>query len=124
MNVAILTLTVVAAGALSASRFVANSGAYPTDGDLAIGVTRTGAGGVGDLVPVDALGTSMVEAGGAIGDGKPVTADAAGRAVEAGEGDLVYGRALQAAAGEGAEIEVLLIVCNGVPIPATPVQGG
>lgn len=124
MNVAILTLTVVAAGALSACRFVTNGGAYPTEGDMAIGVTRTGAGGAGDLVPVDALGTSMVEAGGVIENGKLVTVDATGRAVQAGEGDLVYGRALQAAAGEGELIEVLLIPCNGVPIPVAAAPGG
>lgn len=123
MNVAILTLTVVAAGALSACRFVTNGGAYPTANDLAIGVTRTGAGGAGDLVPVDAMGTSMVEAAGAIAAGKPVTVDATGRVEEAGAGDLVYGRALQAATAEGEVIEVLLIACSGVPIPA-PVQGG
>lgn len=124
MNVAILTLTVVAAGALSACRFVTHGGAYPSANDLAIGVTRTGVGGAGDLVPVDALGTSMVEAAGAIDAGALVTVDAQGRVEEAGAGDLVYGRALQAATAEGEVIEVLLITCNGVPMPTPPVQGG
>jgi hypothetical protein len=108
MNTAILTLTVTAAAALSANRFVTAVGAVPAAAAACIGVTRTSAAAAGDLVPVDALGTTMVEVGaGGVAAGAGVECDNTGKAITLASG-VQLGRALTAGAA-GALIEVLLI---------------
>lgn len=107
MNIPLLTLTVVAAAALNAARFVTAGGAVPAANANVIGVTRT-SGGAGELVPVDALGTTMVEASAAIAAGAAVATTNDGRAVTHSTGAVVA-RALTAATGAGQLIEVLLI---------------
>lgn len=108
MNTAILTLTVAAAAALSANRFVTAVGAVPAANANCVGVTRSSAGAAGDLVPVDVLGTAMVEASAAIVAGAAVATTNDGRAVTYSTG-AVLGRALTAAGAAGQFIEVLLI---------------
>lgn len=108
-NIAILTLTVSAAGALAACRFVTEAGAYPAvSGDRAFGVTRTSAGVAGDLVPVDIQGTATVECGAAVTAGQAVQADATGRIVPLVATKAAVGRALEAGAVNGI-IEILLV---------------
>lgn len=108
MNIPTLTLSVAAAAALSANRFVTATGAVPAAGANVLGVTRTSAGAAGDLVPVDADGTALVEAGAAIAAGAAVETDASGKALTKNTGATVA-RALQAATAAGQLIEVRLI---------------
>lgn len=116
MNIAILTLTVAAAGVLEANRFVTQAGAYPAAGAAAFGVARTGATAAGDLVPVDILGTTTAEAGAAIsGPDVALMVDATGRVVPlTGAGKSPVGRSMQAASGAGALLEILLVPGAGL----------
>ena len=110
-NISVLTLTVTAAAALSANRFVTAGGAVPAGSAACIGVTRTSAAAAGDLVPVDVLGTAIVETGGAVAAGAAVECDSSGRAVTLSSGvklgRMAPGQA--AAGGAGVFVEVLLI---------------
>lgn len=119
-SISLLTLTVAAAGALAADRFVTIGGAYPAAGGLAFGVTRTSAGAAGDLLPVDVMGTAIVQAGAAIAVGATVMVGTDGKAItHDGDGDKhALGRALEAAAGDGSLIEVLLIPSAGLLVTA------
>lgn len=108
MNIAILTLTVTAGGVLTANRFVTGAGAAPAANGRALGVTRTSATASGDLVPVDVLGTALVEASAAIAADAIVATTNDGRAVTYSTG-VTVGRALTAASAAGQLIEVLLI---------------
>lgn len=109
-NIAILTLTVAAAGALAACRAVTQAGAYPAAGGKAFGITRTSAEAAGDLVPTDVQGTAIVETGAAISFDADLMVDAQGRVVPLTVGaKYPVARAMQAAAGAGAFIEVLLL---------------
>lgn len=118
-NIAILTLTVAAAGALAANRFVTQAGAYPSAGAAAFGVTRTSAAVAGDLVPVDVQGTAIVEVGvGGVTKDGALMADATGRVVAlAGLSKSPVARAMETAS-EGAFIEVLLVPSAGLLTPA------
>lgn len=108
-NISTLTLTVLAAGALAACRFVTQAGAYPAAGAKAFGVTRSSAT-IGDLVPVDVQGTAIVEAGAAVTLDADLMVDATGRVVPLTVGTKYpVARAMQAASDAGDLIEVLLI---------------
>jgi hypothetical protein len=107
MNHSVQTLSILAAATLTANRFVTAVGAVPAANANVIGVTRTG-GGSGDLVPVDTLGTTLVEASAAISAGAAIATTNDGRAVTHSTGAVVA-RALQAATGAGQLIEVALI---------------
>ncbi len=108
-NVSTLTLTVTAAVALAACRFVTQAGAYPAAGAAAFGVTRSSAEAAGDLVPVDVQGTAIAEAGAAITLDAPLMVDATGRVVPLTVGSKSpVGRAMQAATAAGQQIEILL----------------
>lgn len=114
-NISTLTLTIAAAGALAASRFITQGGAYPAAGAAAIGVTRTSASAAGDLVPVDVQGTAIVETGAAVALDAPLMVDATGRVVPLTTGSKSpVGRALQPAGAAGAFIEVLLVPSAGL----------
>lgn len=114
-NLSTLTMTVAAAGALAAARFVTQSGAYPAAGTAAFGVTRTSATAQGDLVPVDVQGTTIVEAGAAITFDAPLMVDAQGRAVPLTVGSKSpVGRSMQAATAAGEQIEILLVPSAGL----------
>lgn len=118
-NISLMTLTVIATAALVANRFVTTAGAPCAAGALPLGVARSD-GAIGDPVPVDTLGTAVVEAGGIIAadatimvttDGKALTHDA--------DGDKhAVGRALDAAAAAGDLIEVLLVPSAGLLVTA------
>ena len=114
-NYSTLTLTIAAAAALVANRFVTQAGAYPAAGARAFGVTRTSAAAAGDLVPVDVNGTAIVEAGAAITFDAPLMLDATGRVVPlAGTGKTPVAVAMEAAGAAGALIEVLLVPGAGL----------
>lgn len=106
-SIALLTLNVVAGGALAIARFVTFAGAYPAAGAGAFGVTRTSAGASGDLTPVDVMGTSVVESGAAITAGALVESDVTGRVITRSAG-VILGRALNASSGAGQVVEVAL----------------
>lgn len=107
MNIAILTLPVTAAAALTSRRFVTAVGAVPAAGANVLGVTQTDAAS-GALVAVDALGTALVEASAAISAGASIETTATGSAVTKSTG-ITVARALTAATVAGQAIEVLLI---------------
>lgn len=104
----ILALSILSAGALVAERFVTHAGAQAGAAVNTLGVARAKADAIGEAVPVDVLGTAIVESGGAIAVGAALETDATGRAVTKAAGPTVA-RALRAAAGAGERIEVLLI---------------
>jgi len=106
--VSILTLSLALTGIVAPSRFVTPAGAQAGADANALGVARTG-GISGDLVPVDVLGTSLVEAGAAVSAGDTVKADASGRAVTWATSGARIGIALGDASAAGDLIEVLLI---------------
>lgn len=103
----ILTLSVTAAVAITAGLFVTATGALATAAGNAFGVARSDAA-VGDLCPVDVLGTAQVTAAAAIAAGAHVEVGASGKAATLASGKAV-GVALEAAAAAGDTIEVLLI---------------
>jgi len=102
----LLALTVAAAAAVTAERFV-NGGVHATAAGRALGVSRTDAAD-GEDFPVDAIGTAVVTAGGAIAVDAEIEVGTDGKAVTQSAG-VTVARALQAAAADGDRIEVLLI---------------
>lgn len=113
-NIAVLTLTVFAGAALAANRFVEQDGTYPTAGGSAFGVTRVDAV-TGDPVPVDVLGTTIVECGAAVSKDVALMVDANGKVVPlAGSAKQAVARSMEAGAADGALIEVLLIPSAGL----------
>lgn len=109
-NIAILTLSVTAAATLLANRGVTTGGAIPAAGAAIAGILRTG-GAAGDVLPVDALGTTMAESGAAIAVGAALEVDNLGRVITLASGTKVGrmapGQALAGAAG--ALVEIILI---------------
>ena len=105
----LLVLNVVAGGALAIARFVTAAGAYPAAGAGARGVTRTSAGASGDLVPLDIVGTAIVEAGAACTKDAAVMVDSTGRVLDKTSTFVVVGYALNAATAAGQTVEVLLV---------------
>lgn len=108
-SISLLVLNVVAAGALAVARFVTQGGAYPAAGGAALGVTRTSADASGDLVPVDAIGTAIVEAGGTVTAGAAVKVDNTGRVLDHDSTNVKVGRAISGTTTVGAMVEILLI---------------
>lgn len=108
-SIALLTLTITAAGAIAANRFVTPLGAQAGADANAIGVSRVAAAAVGEKIPVDMIGTTTVEAGAAIAAGATLKSDATGRAITwaAAGGRLAI--ALEAASAAGEFIEILFI---------------
>ena len=107
-NIAVLSLTAVAAGTIAANRFVTPAGAQAGADANTLGVCRQAAG-VGDKVTVDVLGTAIVEAGAAVAANATVKSDASGRAITWATSGAKVGLALLAATAAGQMIEVLLI---------------
>lgn len=106
--IALLTLTVALTGTVTANRFVTAAGAQAVADSNTLGVART-AGVSGDKVPVDVIGTAVVEAGAAIAAGATLESDASGRAVTWATSGGKVGIALEAATAAGQMIEVLLL---------------
>jgi hypothetical protein len=108
-GISLLTLKVVAAGALSANRAVTAAGAHAaTD---VYGVTAAAASAAGEVVPVDVVGAVPIEAGAAIAAGtKYVIADAQGRAIVGGTVDACLGKLVpgQSASAAGEFVQVVL----------------
>ncbi len=105
----ILTLTVAAAGAVAANRFVTPAGAQAGADANTLGVTRAAAATAGDAMPVDVLGTAIVEAGAAFSAGATLKSNASGQAIAWASSGAKVAVALQAATASGQMIEVLLI---------------
>ncbi|MFZ2452590.1 MAG: capsid cement protein [Methylovulum miyakonense] len=105
----IMTLTVILAGVAAACRFISTARVQAGAGVNTYGVTRT-AGVSGDAVPVDMLGTAVVETGAAIAAGALVETDASGRAITKSAGATVARLAPgESASAAGQFIEVILI---------------
>lgn len=102
------TLTVAATGTISAARFVTPAGAQAGADANTLGVTRTAAVS-GDKIPVDVLGTAVVEVGAAVSLGASLKSDASGRAITWATSGAKVGIALEAATASGQFIEVFLI---------------
>lgn len=83
----ILPLTLIAAAAITACRFVTTAGALATATDTIYGVSRSDAA-EDEAFTADVLGVATVEAGGAVAYGDTVRADATGRAVTVTPGVL------------------------------------
>lgn len=106
----IFTMSQVAAAAVAAARFVGMmTGQQCASGAKALGVSQYPAS-VGDAFAVDVLGTTIVEAGGAIAAGAEVkaAADGSGKAITRGGAGPIDGYAVTAAAADGQKIEILL----------------
>ena len=108
-NISLLTLTVLAVGAITAHRFVTPVADQAVAGENAIGVAQSDAAD-GDLLPVDALGTTLVEVGAAVAEGALVESDADGRAITRTTG-AILARVVPgaSASGAGEKVEVMLI---------------
>ena len=106
-NLAILTLTVAAAGAVAENRFITQAGAYPAAAAKGFGVARHAAAAAGELIAVDVQGTAVVEAGAAFAKDAALELDATGRVVTKTAG-VGVARAMEAAGAAGAMVEVLL----------------
>ena len=102
-----LTLPVVATEALTKFRMVNIAGQVVGAGETSLGVSQCNAA-IGEVAPVDALGTTEVEVGAAVALGAALESDATGRAITQDSGEKV-GRALKAASAAGQIIEMLLI---------------
>lgn len=104
----ILTLTRRLSGTVAQYRFVTPAGAQAGADVNTIGAARV-AGVSGDDAPVDVLGTTVIESGAAIAEGATLKSDATGRGITWVTSGARLAVALQAAAGAGEFIEVLLI---------------
>lgn len=102
----LLVLQVVASAAISTGRGVTFAGAHSGAGLAIYGVSRT-SGAIGDPVPIDCVGTTLMEAGAAVTAGAAVEVDSVGRVIDFSAGVKV-GRALSAAGAAGTFVEVLL----------------
>lgn len=102
-----LTLTRTLAAATLAGTFVGYSGEVTPAGERPLGVTIYD-GAKGDAVAVDALGTTIVRAGAAFGQGDSLQVGPDGAAVPAGAGAAIA-RAMQPANAAGAAVEIFLL---------------
>jgi thioredoxin-related protein len=97
-NIPVLTLTHRLTGTVAQHRFVTAAGAQAGADANALGAARL-AGVSGEDVPVDVLGTAIVEAGAAIAAGATLKSDASGRAITWVTAGAKVASALQAAGG-------------------------
>jgi len=107
-SIPLLTPTRRLTGTVAQHRFVSAAGAQVVADANAIGVTRV-AGVSGDNVPVDMIGTTIIEAGAAFADGATLKSDSTGRGITWVTAGARLAIALQAATAAGEFIEVLLI---------------
>lgn len=108
-KISVLTLSLAAASALTAERFIGADGNVAAAAGNAVGVNTTDAA-AGDQVAYDALGTTVVTAGGAIASGAAVEVGAGGKAVTKAAG-ITVARVVpgSSATADGDRIEVFLI---------------
>ena len=104
----LLTVPRTLSGTVAAHRLVTIAGAQAGADAVTLGVAQTG-GASGAVVPVDVIGTTIVESGAAITAGDTLKSDASGRAITWVTSGSKVGKALQAATGAGQFIEALLL---------------
>lgn len=102
----LLALTAIAAAAVTATRFVGHNGQHAAAAADALGVADYDAA-IGDAFAVTVIGTARVTAGGAFAKGALLEVGATGKAVARAAGKQVA-KALEASAGDGAFVTVLL----------------
>lgn len=105
-STSLMALSITAAAAITAHRFTTLAGAVPGAGAGAVGVARAPAAS-GEMLPIDVIGTAVVETGGAVVAGALVETDNQGRAITRSTG-IALGRALAASGGAGEFVEVML----------------
>lgn len=101
----LMTVTILAAAALSRLRFVSFTGGVPAAGARTLGVAEVNADS-GEQAAVNTHGELLVEAGAAIAVGAEVESDASGRAVTKAAG-IACGVARDAATAAGDIIRIL-----------------
>lgn len=105
----IFSLTVTAAAALTAHRFVSTTGGVPAAGANTLGAALSDAAS-GAKVPVATVGTAIAEAGAAIAAGAALEVDNLGRVITKNTGVTVGRMAPGETAGAaGDKVEVILI---------------
>lgn len=104
----LLTLTLTLSGTVAQSRFVTPAGAQTVADGNAIGVSRV-AGVTGEKIPVDTIGTSVVETGGAFAAGVTLKSDASGRAIQWATSGARTAISLEASGAAGQFVEVRLL---------------
>lgn len=104
----IFGLTLIAASAVIAHRFVDYQGNVAAADEASPGVADYAAA-TGEAFNVNVLGTAKVTAGGAIAVGGPIKVGANGKAIAQGGTGLIVARAITAAAADGDMIEALLL---------------
>jgi hypothetical protein len=78
----IMALSVLAGGAITTRRFVGFDGNQASvQGQKVSGVARAASVAGGDYIPIDVIGTAIVEAGAALNPGDTVISDNQGRAI-------------------------------------------
>ena len=102
-----LRLTLKAAAAVAAKRFVTFTGAVAATGGTAAGLTYTKAA-ANENVSVTLLGVARAEAGAAIAEGAELQVGNDGKAITRAAGKTV-GWALDAASADGDEISVFIV---------------
>lgn len=107
-SISLLTLAVAATAVIAANRFVNAAGAQVVADANAIGVAKA-PGAIGEQVPVDVIGTAVVESGGAFVRGATLKVDALGRAITWVTSGARVAVALEAATAAGQLVEVLLV---------------
>lgn len=109
-RIPILTLSMVAAAAINARRFVGfDRLQIGVAGKVAMGVAEYAASAAGKQIAVDVMGTTTVESGAAFAEGALIKSDAQGRAIDQAGAGAVLARALQPAGAAGQPVEVLLL---------------
>jgi hypothetical protein len=104
----LLTLSLVASGAVAANRFVTPLNALAGAGANSIGVNRAAAADT-ERMAVDALGTTTITSGAAFSAGDTLKSDGSGKAITWVTSGAKIAIALEAATGADQLIEVLLI---------------
>lgn len=105
-RIILAAMSIVAAAALTAKRFVTSGGGVPAAGAWCPGVANE-TYAVGETAGVVTHGIELVESGAAVAANSAVQTDAFGRAIALDTG-ISLGRALDAAAGAGEFIRVKL----------------
>jgi hypothetical protein len=118
-SLSLMTLTVIAGAALAAGRCVKQDGTYPAAGGLSFGITRSDAA-VGDPTPVDVHGTALAEAGAAFAVDVPLMVGTNGKVIahDGAGAKHAIGRSMSASAGDGAQVEILLVPSSGLAVSA------
>jgi len=106
-KIPLLTLSVVAAAALTEGLATGHDGGLATAAGVMMGLTATDAE-IGDRVAIDMLGTGIATAGAAIADGVNLQVGTNGKLITQTTG-IIVGRSLQAATADGDKLEVLLL---------------